>query len=195
MIDDAAITASVFGKPFRFVRGYAAPSTGVDPYSGQLGHSGWDLSAPKGTPVYALASGVVGTAGWADSHGGNTVTISAGDLTEDYAHLADVAVKPGQLVTTGQLIGHVGQTGITTGPHLHLTIKKGGKAVDPTPYLAHVAAGQPARASDAVSTVTPEQAAAAQAAAVRADPTHALAAYGLLAAALLLLGAILIGGL
>lgn len=199
MTSDPEIVAALFGKPFRFVRGYAPPSAGIDPYSGMLGHSGWDISAPKGTPVYALASGTVTRASF-DAHGGNTLYVTNGNLSDHYAHLADFAVPEGAVVHAGQLIGHVGQTGVVTGPHLHVSHNVDGKAVDPTHYLAGLAASQPARAADAASdragtTPTPDQAAAAAAANVRRDPTHALAAYGLLAAGLLLFAVLIFGGL
>lgn len=93
-------------------------------------HRGVDLAAPLGTPVTAVIGGTATT-----SRGdveGNMVTVAGDDgRTYYYMHLADFAVASGRRVETGQILGHVGMTGRTTGPHLHLGVKSGGAWVDP----------------------------------------------------------------
>ena len=81
-------------------------------------HTGQDLGAPIGTPIHAAANGVVvspNAGGWAGVH----VIIQPGNGSTLYAHMASSTVRPGQTVTAGQLIGYVGMTGRTFGPHLH----------------------------------------------------------------------------
>jgi murein DD-endopeptidase MepM/ murein hydrolase activator NlpD len=96
-------------------------------------HNGVDFSAPSGTPVYAAGPGSIEFAG--DSGpSGNLVTIRHADgLTTGYAHLSRFAprLKPGTSVDTRQLIGYVGSTGRSTGPHLHFSAKKNGVFIDP----------------------------------------------------------------
>ncbi|HKQ71277.1 MAG TPA: M23 family metallopeptidase, partial [Polyangiaceae bacterium] len=96
-------------------------------------HNGVDFSASSGTPVYAACYGNIS---WMGDSGpsGNLVTIRhAGGLTTGYAHLSRFAPRlaPGQSVETRQLIGYVGSTGRSTGPHLHFSAKKGNAFIDP----------------------------------------------------------------
>jgi hypothetical protein len=114
-------------------------------------HSGIDLAAPLGTPVRALAAGTVVSAGRAPD-GAVVVVIRHHDGTESrYAHLApDLVVAPGQVVAAGEVIGRVGMTGVTTGPHLHLELWRGGLPLDPAPVLAAgVLPGTPAGPAEA----------------------------------------------
>lgn len=96
-------------------------------------HTGVDYAAPKGTPVRAVADGVVIFKGWGGG-GGNTLKIKhAGNLQTGYLHLSGYAkgIATGKRVVQGQLIGYVGSTGASTGPHLDFRIWKNGKPVDP----------------------------------------------------------------
>jgi hypothetical protein len=99
-------------------------------------HAGLDIAAPVGTPVLAIAPGVVT---FADEIGNGAVVVEiehAPGVTSAYAHLEpELPVRAGQPVTAGQLIGSVGLTGITTGPHLHLAVFAGGEFVDPLSVL------------------------------------------------------------
>lgn len=98
-------------------------------------HSGLDFSAKPGAPVYATADGKVKVA--ASEQGfGNVIRIDHqnGYLTS-YAHLQNYKVKVGEKVKRGQVIGHVGSTGLSTGPHLHYEVVKQGKKVDPMGYF------------------------------------------------------------
>jgi len=99
------------------------------------GHGGIDLAAPTRTPVGATAAGrVVKVRKWRNSYGKHVVIKHAGGQTLS-AHLSSVRVRQGQKVHRGQKIGAVGSTGNSTGPHLHFELKKGGRAVNPAPWL------------------------------------------------------------
>lgn len=102
---------------------------------GRRGHTGVDLAAPTGTPVYATADGLVSRANWFSSYG-NFISIEHGaDLQTRFAHLSEIVVKAGEKVKKGELIGYVGSTGRSTGPHLHYEVRVDGVAVDPSPYM------------------------------------------------------------
>ncbi len=99
-------------------------------------HTGVDLAAPAGTPVLAAATGIA-NAGFDPGRAGIYVAVSVDSHVRLlYCHLWRVHVAPGQLVTPGQVIGEVGATGMTTGPHLHLEVQMDGRAVDPATWLA-----------------------------------------------------------
>ena len=102
---------------------------------GRRNHKGIDLAAPSGTPVYASADGVVGKAEWFSSYGNYIQIEHGGEMETRYAHLSGYAVAAGEQVRKGQLIGYVGTTGRSTGPHLHYEVRVAGEAVDPTPYM------------------------------------------------------------
>ena len=103
-------------------------------------HQGIDIAAPVGTPILAAASGVVEYSSWNDGGYGNMIDIRHADGTiTRYAHMNDRYVKAGQTVSQGQLIGAMGSTGFSTGPHLHFEIRpNGGSAIDPMVFLAKV---------------------------------------------------------
>ena len=97
-------------------------------------HHGVDYAAPSGTPVHSVADGTVIFAGWDRGGGGNTLKIKhAGNLETGYLHLKGFAkgIRVGTRVSQGQLIGYVGSTGSSTGPHLDYRIKKNGTPIDP----------------------------------------------------------------
>ncbi|MBM9505334.1 M23 family metallopeptidase, partial [Actinacidiphila acididurans] len=99
-------------------------------------HAGQDFSAPTGTPVHAVHSGTVTSAGWAGAQG-YRVVLTLDDGTQLwYCHLSTMVVTSGR-VTTGDTIGRVGATGNVPAPHLHLEVRpNGGEPVDPLPWLA-----------------------------------------------------------
>lgn len=102
---------------------------------GRAFHSGLDIAAAPGAPVYATADGVVARAG-RNGGLGKSVFISHGyGLSTRYGHLSEIAVKPGQKVERGDVIGHVGNTGRSTGYHLHYEVHRDGKAVNPAAFL------------------------------------------------------------
>ncbi|MFU7526957.1 M23 family metallopeptidase [Qipengyuania sp. ASV99] len=98
-------------------------------------HNGVDLAAPMGTPVYATADGIVGRADWFSSYGLYISLDHGADLETRYAHLSRLAVAAGERVHKGDIIGYVGSTGRSTGPHLHYEVRVDGLAVNPIPYM------------------------------------------------------------
>jgi murein DD-endopeptidase MepM/ murein hydrolase activator NlpD len=120
------------------VAGRASSGYGLrhDPIKGDMiNHPGFDLAAPAGSPVAAAAGGTIVHAGPAGTYG-NLVTVRHDNGFETrYAHLSAVTVAKGDRVEAGQLVGKVGSTGYSTGPHLHFEIRHDGKPVDPAPLL------------------------------------------------------------
>ena len=102
-------------------------------------HNGVDLAAARGTPVYATADGMVEMAKYWGSYGNYVQIGHGGDLETRYAHLSSYTVSDGQQVRKGDLIGYVGSTGRSTGPHLHYEVRVSGEPVNPVPYMvAHL---------------------------------------------------------
>ncbi|MBX7481775.1 M23 family metallopeptidase [Qipengyuania qiaonensis] len=102
---------------------------------GRRNHKGVDLAAPIGTPIYATADGYVSKAEWFSSYGKYVSIEHGASLQTRFAHMSDIAVKAGSRVKKGDLIGYVGSTGRSTGPHLHYEVRIDGKAVNPVPYM------------------------------------------------------------
>lgn len=100
-------------------------------------HTGIDLSAPSGTPLYAMQDAVVASTGYAGAYGNRTVLRLADGTELWYAHQSRIDVEPGQVVRKGDQIGAVGATGNVTGPHLHLEVhlEDESEAVDPLPVM------------------------------------------------------------
>ncbi|MGB7339601.1 MAG: M23 family metallopeptidase [Phototrophicaceae bacterium] len=97
------------------------------------GHSGLDISAPTGTPIYAASSGNVLFSGFSRWGYGNAVVLEhGGTYSTVYGHMSQINVSCGQFVVIGQLIGYVGSTGNSSGPHLHFEIQVNGSAVNPS---------------------------------------------------------------
>ncbi len=94
-------------------------------------HSGLDFRASSGTPIYAATDGRVTMAGRNGSYGNYVKLQHGGNLATGYAHMSRIAVRNGQQVTRGQVIGYVGSTGLSTGPHLHYEMYRGGQKIDP----------------------------------------------------------------
>lgn len=107
-----------------------------DPFLGRPAmHSGLDFRASTGDPVRATANGKVVNAGWAGGYG-RMVEIDHGNgLSTRYGHLSEISVKVGQQIAIGQIVGAVGSTGRSTGPHLHYETRIDGDAVDPQKFL------------------------------------------------------------
>ena len=102
---------------------------------GRRGHKGVDLAAPTGTPIYATADGFVSKAKWFSSYGLFVSIEHGGKLQTRYAHMSRLNVADGQQVKKGDVIGFVGSTGRSTGPHLHYEVRVDGAAVNPAPYM------------------------------------------------------------
>ncbi|MFM7378588.1 MAG: M23 family metallopeptidase [Erythrobacter sp.] len=94
-------------------------------------HSGVDFKAPYGTPIVAVTDGRVSTAGRAGGCGNAVRLEHGGDFATRFCHLSQMAVRPGQQVRRGQVIGYVGSSGLSTGPHLHYEMYRGGRAINP----------------------------------------------------------------
>ncbi len=108
-----------------------SPTAGASTY-----HQGVDMACPSGTPIYATRAGTVTVASYQAGGAGYYVSINHGDgFASIYMHMTRYVVSKGQSVTQGQLIGYVGSTGISTGPHLHFGISYGGTYVNPMAYL------------------------------------------------------------
>lgn len=107
----------------------------VDPiYGTSKHHDGMDFAAPSGTSVYATGDGTVAEAGWNSGYG-NTIDINHGySYTTRFAHLSEILVTPGQKVKRGDLIGRVGNTGKSTGSHLHYEVRLKGVPQNPVNY-------------------------------------------------------------
>lgn len=98
-------------------------------------HNGLDLSAKAGTPIYAMLPGEVAHIGY-DPRSGNYIKLRHGNFTVSYCHLIRKPIIPiGSKVLPGQPVAHVGSTGRSTGPHLHITLKRNGRVIDPAILL------------------------------------------------------------
>jgi murein DD-endopeptidase MepM/ murein hydrolase activator NlpD len=99
-------------------------------------HAGLDFAAPQGTPIYATANGTVTVAGNTGNGYGNHVVINHGYGYETlYGHMVKVKAKAGQQVKRGEVIGYVGSTGKSTGPHCHYEVHKNGQKIDPVYFF------------------------------------------------------------
>lgn len=107
----------------------------IDPiYRSRRFHAGMDFTAPTGTDIYATGNGIIQSAGWKQGYG-NAVEINHGfGYLTLYAHMHKINVKPGQKVKRGEVIGLVGNTGKSTGPHLHYEVHFKGQVMNPANY-------------------------------------------------------------
>lgn len=110
---------SGFGSRFHPILGYARM------------HRGIDLRATHGAPIAAAADGRVVAAGWHGGYGRQVSIAHGGGIETTYAHMSRMAVSSGQAVRKGQVIGYVGSSGLSTGPHLHYEVYKNGRVVNP----------------------------------------------------------------
>ncbi|WP_082992594.1 M23 family metallopeptidase [Erythrobacter sp. QSSC1-22B] len=99
-------------------------------------HHGVDLTAEVGTPVRATADGTITQAEWAGNYGLLVKISHGGHMETRYAHLSLLGAAKGQRVRKGDVIGYVGSTGRSTGPHLHYEVRIAGTSIDPNPFLA-----------------------------------------------------------
>ena len=94
-------------------------------------HAGLDFGANWGSPIVAAADGQVVGAGWAGGYGRQVRIAHGGGLLTSYSHMSQIVAEPGSLVRAGQVIGYVGSSGLSTGPHLHYEVLAGGRPVNP----------------------------------------------------------------
>lgn len=107
-----------------------------DPFTGRNEHhKGLDISARMGTPIYAPGKGTVTFSGVENGYGNTIVLQHGGGITTRYAHMSRRAVNEGQTVQRGQILGYVGSTGRSSGPHLHYEVRLNGANVDPLRYI------------------------------------------------------------
>ena len=122
------VSGYTISSPFGYRK---SPTAGASTY-----HKGVDMACPSGTPIYATRAGTVTVASYQAGGAGYYVSINHGDgFASIYMHMTRYVVSKGQSVTQGQLIGYVGSTGISTGPHLHFGVSYGGTYVNPMAYL------------------------------------------------------------
>lgn len=123
-----------------FTQAFGCSPYAFEPYDANLGcpyHNGIDLAAPLGTPLTAADGGTVKFAGWCDCGLGYYVEVEHGNgIATIYGHMNALYVSTGQEVSQGEVLGEVGSTGFSTGPHIHFMVKVGGIPVDPLGYLS-----------------------------------------------------------
>jgi murein DD-endopeptidase MepM/ murein hydrolase activator NlpD len=115
----AGRVTSAFGERFHPILGY------------ERFHKGVDLHATMGAPIVAAADGRVASAGWRGGYGRAVTIVHSGGIETLYGHMSRIAATPGEQVRQGQVIGYVGSSGLSTGPHLHYEVLKNGRAVNP----------------------------------------------------------------
>ena len=98
-------------------------------------HAGMDFRVPYGAPIRASGSGKVVKAGWHGGYGRLVEVEHEGGLTTRYAHMSKISVKVGDEVQRGTIVGKVGSSGRSTGPHLHYEIRRKGTAIDPLKFI------------------------------------------------------------
>ena len=94
-------------------------------------HAGLDIGAGWGSPIVAAADGQVVGAGWSGGYGREVQIAHGGGIVSLYGHMSEIVAQPGSFVHAGQLIGYVGSSGLSTGPHLHFEVRQGGTPVNP----------------------------------------------------------------
>ena len=134
---DAPPSDAKWVRPLSNLRVTSPFGTRVHPITGKTRtHNGIDFGAPSGTPIYATRAGTVTTAAYQAGGAGYYVRINHGDgFGSIYMHMTNFIVKTGQTVSQGQVIGYVGSTGLSTGPHLHFGVSYAGKYVNPMAYI------------------------------------------------------------
>lgn len=110
---------------------YISCNFGEEDAYGNSGHRGTDIPAPEGTPILAAHGGTVIISGWNSSYGNQVLLDNGAGLSTRYAHMTAAAVSAGETVTAGQVIGYVGNTGDSTGFHLHFEVMQNGVRVNP----------------------------------------------------------------
>jgi murein DD-endopeptidase MepM/ murein hydrolase activator NlpD len=130
------LTATRLGDMVRFLRPLNAPIGDGFGWRGGRWHNGLDMPAGKGAAIGAAGRGVVSFAGWnAFGYGYLVVVRHRLGYESWYAHMSRIAATPGRRVAGGSLLGYVGSTGFSTGPHLHFEVRRFGTPIDPIPRL------------------------------------------------------------
>ncbi len=117
---------------FKYISsGFTTGKRYVEAFNVSTGHRAVDYAAPAGTPIRSVGDGTVTLAGWNGSYGYMVSVRHNGTYSTNYAHMSKIAVKRGTKVKQGQVIGYVGSTGFSTGPHLHYEMVKNGVKINP----------------------------------------------------------------
>ncbi len=101
----------------------------------RMRHNGIDIPAATGTPIYAPADGVVGRAQRLGGYGNYAEIEHGNGIQTRFGHMSRIAVAPGQRIKQGEIVGYVGSTGRSTGPHLHYEVRIAGTPVNPIPFV------------------------------------------------------------
>ncbi|MDR0640430.1 MAG: peptidoglycan DD-metalloendopeptidase family protein [Holosporales bacterium] len=127
---------SMLAQPLAHMRITSRYGMRIHPISGRLkGHTGIDLDARIGTPIRAAASGVVARASYYSGYGKYVRVAHSGSISTAYGHLSRIAVRDGQHVQQGQIIGYTGNTGYSHGPHLHYEVLRNGRPINPAMFV------------------------------------------------------------
>lgn len=117
---------------FKYISsGFTTGSRYVEAFNVSTGHRAIDYAAPIGTPIRSVGDGSITLAGWNGSYGNMVSVRHNGSYSTNYAHMSKIAVRRGQKVKQGEIIGYVGSTGFSTGPHLHYEMVRNGIKVNP----------------------------------------------------------------
>ncbi len=117
---------------FKYISsGFTTGQRYVEAFNVSTGHRAIDYAAPSGTPIRSVGDGTVSFAAWNGSYGNMVKVRHNGTYSTNYGHMSKIAVKSGQKVAQGDIIGYVGSTGFSTGPHLHYEMVKNGVKVNP----------------------------------------------------------------
>jgi murein DD-endopeptidase MepM/ murein hydrolase activator NlpD len=129
----------VGGFRFPLPKGVVTSGFGMrpDPFNGKVFkfHTGIDIAAPMGTEVYAARTGKVESTGWSDVYGNFVLILHDNGWESLYGHLSRIIASRGATVQVGSIVGLVGSTGLSTGPHLHFEVRRHGVAVDPAALI------------------------------------------------------------
>ena len=131
-LDGESLRKSYLAAPLKFTRitsGFGMREHPV--WGGQRQHKGVDYGAPSGTPIMSVADGTVKFAGWQNGYGNAVEVVHGNGRSTFYAHMSKIAVRQGQKIGQGELVGNVGSTGWSTGPHLHFEFRINGEFQTP----------------------------------------------------------------
>ncbi len=130
-LDRISITSEIY-PPLTSARVTSVFGYRQNPVTGKFTfHSGYDLAAASGSNIYAMLSGRVATAKWDDGYGYYLIIEHEGGVQTLYAHCSELLAEVGDSVEKGEVVAKVGSTGTSTGPHLHVEFRMGGKRYDP----------------------------------------------------------------
>lgn len=131
-LDGESLHKAYLAAPLKFTRITSGMGMREHPvWGGQRQHKGVDYGAPSGTPIMSVADGTVKFAGWQNGYGNAVEVLHGNGRSSFYAHMSKIAVRTGQKLGQGDLVGNVGSTGWSTGPHLHFEFRINGEYQQP----------------------------------------------------------------